>query len=394
MPWSGGVADAPCFNPDPASPPPAMKPSYPRALAALFAGTAAASLQAQIFTYNNGGATGVWSAPANWSGAASYPNAAGVVATMNTGAGFSTALDVGATVGALRNTAGSARIWTITNAGGNTLTLDGTGLTNGFGNANTAEIRATSSGGIVSAANLLLSNTNLDIGTTGSNNAAAQITLSGSIAATTNQTITIRNNRRQTNLQGSVGASGAGNITIVNLSSGTSGDPNQFNISGNLGSRVIQLTQGAGTTTGMVISGANAAFTGNVSVLANSITVSSSGTLGDFNTISVSNGASLVLQNANALGDNSNLWLGASGSASLSYSGTTLINALSFDGGSTFASAGSTWGAVGSGAMFESSQLLGTGFLQIAAIPEPSACALAAGAGILALGLVRRRRRA
>ena len=144
----------------------------------------------------------------------------------------------------------------------------------------------------------------------------------------------------------------------------------------------------------MVISGANAAFTGNVSVLANSITVSSSGTLGDFNTISVSNGASLVLQNANALGDNSNLWLGASGSASLSYSGTTLINALSFDGGSTFASAGSTWGAVGSGAMFESSQLLGTGFLQIAAIPEPSACALAAGAGILALGLVRRRRRA
>ncbi len=350
------------------------------------------SLQAQTFTYNNGAATGVWSTPANWTGAASYPNAAGVIATMNTGAGFTTALDVNATVGALRNTAGSARIWNHTNAGGFTLTLDGTGLTNGFGNANTAEIRATSSGGIVSAANLLLSNTNLDIGTTGSNNAAAQITLSGAITAATNQTITIRNNRRQTNLQGSIGASGAGEITIVNLSSGTAGDPNQFNLSGNLGPQVVQVTQGAGTTTGMVISGANAAFTGDVSVLANSITVSSTGTLGDFNTISVANGASLVLQNVNALGDNSSLLLGSSGSASLSFSGTALIDALSFDGGSTFASSG-IWGALGSGATFESSQLLGSGFLEIAAIPEPSVCALAAGAGVLAVGFIRRRGR-
>ena len=367
-----------------------MKPLHPRALAALFAGTAAASLPAQTLTYNNGGSTGLWSTPANWTGSAFYPNAAGVIATMNTGSGFTTSLDVNATVGALRNTAGSARIWTISNAGGNTLTLDGTGFTNGFGNLNTAEIRATSSGGIVSAANLQLSNTNLDIGTVGSNNAAAQITLSGSIAATTSQTITIRNNRRQTNLQGSIGASGAGDITIINVSSGTSGDPNQFTVSGNLGAKVVQLTQGAGVTTGMVISGANAAFTGDVSVLANSITVSSTGTLGDFNTISVANGASLVLQNVNALGDNSSLLLGSTGSASLSFSGATLITALSFDGGSTFASSG-TWGAIGSGATFQSAQLLGTGFLDVAAIPEPSTCAFALGAGVLAFGFVRRR---
>lgn len=368
-----------------------MNHSQLRALAALLVGTAVAPLYSQTFTYNNGGATGLWSTPANWTGSLVYPDSIGALAVMNTGAAFTTALDVNATVGGLRNTAGSARIWTHTNAGGFTLTLDGTGFTNGFGNASTAEIRVGSSGGIVSAANLSLSNTNLDIGTASSNNNNAQVTLSGAISATMNQTITIRNNRRQTNLQGSIGASGAGEISIVNLSSsGTGiGDPNQLNISGNLGPKVVQLTQGVGVTTGMVISGANAAFSGDVSVLANSITVGAAGTLGDFNTISVSNGASLILQNVNALGDASSLWLDTSGSATLGFGGTMSISALSLDGGTTFASGGSIWGAMGSGAPFESGQFLGAGRLEV--IPEPSTYALAVGAGALLIALRRRR---
>jgi hypothetical protein len=360
------------------------------AFAVLAAGMALGPAQAQTFTYNNGGATGVWSLPANWSGNAAYPDAAGVVATMNTGAGFSTELDVNATVGALRNTAGSARVWAITNSGGFALALDGTGLTNGFGNLNTAEIRATASGGIVSAANLILSNTNVDIGTTGSNNSAAQITLTGTITAATNQTITVRNNRRQTNLQGDIGASGAGGITIVNLSSSATGigDPNQLNISGNLGSQVVQVTQGAGTTTGMVISGANSAFSGSVSVLANSITVTSTGTLGNFNTINVADSASLILQNAGALGFSSSLQLTSLAAVSLSYSGTMSIGMLSLDGGSTFAAAG-TWGAVGSGATFESTQFSGVGLLNVTAVPEPTSWSLLLGAGMILIILRR-----
>ncbi len=370
-----------------------MKPRLSScALGALFVGAAVSPLLAQTLTYNNGAADGLWSTPANWSGSLVYPDGVGVVAQMNTGAGFATELDVNATVSALRNGAGSARIWTHTNAGGFTLTLDGTGFTNNFGNADTAEIRASSSGGIVSAANLRLSNTNLDVGTVGSNNANAQITLSGTITATTNQTITVRNNRRQTNLNGDIGTSGAGDITIVNLSSsGTGvGDPNQLNIAGNLGPRVVQLTQGAGVTTGMVISGANAAFTGDVSVLANSVTVGAAGTLGDFNTITVADGASLVLQNANALGFDSTLLIDDLGSVSLSFVGTLSIGALSFDGGSGFEFG--TWGAIGSGAMFESAQLAGTGFLEVAAIPEPSSCAFLLGSAAL-LGVAVRRRR-
>ncbi len=341
--------------------------SHSCALAVLFAG-AAASLQAQTFTFNNGGSTGLWSTPANWTGATVYPDAVGALAAMNTGAGFSTELDVNATVSGLRNTAGSARIWTHTNAGGFSLTLDGTGFTNGFGNANTAEIRATSSGGIVSAANLLLSNTNLDLGTAGSNNAAAQITLTGTITAATNQTITVRNNRRQTNLQGSIGATGAGEITIVNLSSsGTGlGDPNQLNISGTLGPKVVQLTQGAGVTTGMVVSGANPAFTGDVSVLARAITVGATGTLGDSNTVIVANGANLVLQNAAALGPHSTLVLEDTGTSALDYSGTMTIDALSLNGGTLYVPGGSIWGSSTSGAPNVSSQFTGTGLLQVA----------------------------
>lgn len=367
--------------------------SHLGAIPALLIGMAVVPLHAQTFTFNNGGTDGLWSTPANWTGSLTSPNSAGALAVMNTGGAFVTELDEDATVGGLRNTAGSARIWTHTNTGGITLTLDGTGLTNGFGNVDTAEIRATSSGGIISAANLSLSNTDLDIGTIGSNNSNAQITLSGAITATTNQTITVRNNRRQTNLQGDIGASGAGEITILNLSHSTTGigDPNQLNISGNLGSQVVQLTQGTGVTTGMVISGANADFTGDVAVLANSITVGASATLGNFNTVTVADGASLILQNANALGSASSLLLDDLGTATLSFSGTLMIGALSFDGGSLFAPGGSIWGALGSGAMFESDQLLGAGFLEVAVIPEPSSFALLLGAGALGLALRRRR---
>ena len=345
-----------------------MKPrSHVCALAALLAG-ASAPLFAQILTYNNGGATGVWSTPSNWTGSTVYPDAAGVLALRSATAVPGVALDVNATVGGVRNTTGSASVWTLTNAGGFTLTLDGTGLTNGFGNANTSEIRATSSGGIVCAANLLLSNTNLDIGTTGSNNAAAQVTLSGAIAAATNQTITIRNNRRQTNLQGDIGTTGAGEITIVNASnSGTAiTDPNQLTISGNLGPKVVQLIQGAGVTSGMVISGANAAFTGDVTVLARSITVGSTGTLGNSNTVLVANGANLVLQNAAALGSGSTLVLEDSGTTALDYSGTMTIDALSLNGGTLYVAGGSIWGSSASGAPNVSAQLTGTGLLQVA----------------------------
>ncbi len=100
-------------------------------------------------------------------------------------------------------------------------------------------------------------------------------------------------------------------------------------------------------------------------MLANTITVGNGATLGDMNTITISNGGRLSVHNAKGLGAGASLEVQRLGKLSLQYLGTTAIDALSLDGGMTFESPGSVWGAVGSGAGRETRQIEGPGMLQV-----------------------------
>jgi hypothetical protein len=102
-----------------------------------------------------------------------------------------------------------------------------------------------------------------------------------------------------------------------------------------------------------------------VSVLANTLTVTAGATLGDFNTVQVANRACLLVGDATALGIHAGLEIDHLGGVILNYTGTRRIDALSFDGGMTFAAPGEVWGRIGSGAQFESAQIKGPGLLQV-----------------------------
>lgn len=136
-----------------------------------------------------------------------------------------------------------------------------------------------------------------------------------------------------------------------------------------------------GTTIGTTTHATNVTVTkdgalglGNVSIAPLGNLDLNSGTLNNY----IANTASLLLSSS----------LDAA-SITLGFSGADTIAALSFDGGSTFASLG-TWGAVGSGADHESSVFSGTGMLNV--VPEPSTWALLASSLTTVMVLRRRRR--
>jgi len=75
------------------------------------------------------------------------------------------------------------------------------------------------------------------------------------------------------------------------------------------------------------------------------------------------------------------------GVLNLDFVGTDTAHALYFDG---VAQELGTWGAVGSGAEFETDRITGTGLLVV--VPEPGTIALSIGAlGLIALSLRRRK---
>lgn len=98
--------------------------------------------------------------------------------------------------------------------------------------------------------------------------------------------------------------------------------------------------------------------TGNVTVAANGKLVLDSGLTNNY----IDDTADLVLANATEVG-----------MIKLNFTGADTIASLSFDGGTSYAAAG-TWGAVGSGAAHTSAVFSGTGMLNI--VPEPSAVLL------------------
>ncbi|MFD0895241.1 autotransporter-associated beta strand repeat-containing protein [Luteolibacter ambystomatis] len=232
------------------------------ALAASLTGIASSA----TFTWNNG-ITAVWNSD-NWGGGT--PNAAGDIARYtSTTDNATTTLNVNATVGQLLGN-NPGKLWTI-NPGGGVLTLDNTGGSNNvFGNANAA-ISATAAAADGEAIRvgvpILIANTDLDIGSTNGG-----MTVPGSISASTNRTLTLRNNVTQVNrhvvVSGNIGLSGTGTIALVNSGTKATNIPDTSSssgvlLSGILGTQVTGITHnGPG---GLFITGVNR-FTGPISI--------------------------------------------------------------------------------------------------------------------------------
>jgi fibronectin-binding autotransporter adhesin len=121
----------------------------------------------------------------------------------------------------------------------------------------------------------------------------------------------------------------------------------------------------AGTLT---ISGGSAnLYSGGTTVSVGTLDVQKDGGLGSGN-VTVASGAALKLGSGTMqtyIAPSANLLLQTgTPTVNLAFTGTDVINKLSFDGGTTFAAPG-IWGAVGSGAANTSSRFTGTGLLQV-----------------------------
>jgi autotransporter-associated beta strand protein len=119
----------------------------------------------------------------------------------------------------------------------------------------------------------------------------------------------------------------------------------------------------SGTGGWLVLQAVNT-YTGGTIVSVGRIEAQVDGSLGSGN-VSVADGATLQLDTTAGIASSANLLLsGASPSVFLNFSGTSTINALSFDGGVTFANSG-TWGAADSGAPNTDARLTGPGLLLV-----------------------------
>lgn len=109
--------------------------------------------------------------------------------------------------------------------------------------------------------------------------------------------------------------------------------------------------------------------------------------------VTIASDATLLLNlglTNNYISDSASLvFTDGTGTVNLDFSGADVVGGISFDNGSTFEAAG-TYGAVGSGAMFENAVFSGSGLLTV--VPEPSSAMLIVG-GFL-VGIARRSRKA
>jgi autotransporter-associated beta strand protein len=117
-------------------------------------------------------------------------------------------------------------------------------------------------------------------------------------------------------------------------------------------------------TAGTLVLGAANTYTGGTIVSVGTLEAQVDGSLGSGD-VSVADGATLQLDTTAGIASSASLLLsGASPVVNLNFAGTSTINALSFDGGVTFANSG-TWGSVGSTAVNQDGRFTGSGVLQV-----------------------------
>jgi autotransporter-associated beta strand protein len=156
------------------------------------------------------------------------------------------------------------------------------------------------------------------------------------------------------------------------------------------GSATSGLTKaGAGT---LALSGANT-YSGGTTISGGTLIANADGTLGTGNVSLTAAGVTLTLQNGavnNYISDNASISIVTGAIANLNFTGASdLVNGITL-GGVVQTIAG-TYGAVGSGATFQSAFFAGTGTLDL--VPEPSTPVMVGVGALLLAGLQRLRRR-
>ncbi len=119
------------------------------------------------------------------------------------------------------------------------------------------------------------------------------------------------------------------------------------------------------------LTGTNNVYTGSTVVKAGTLEISADHGLG-FGNVYVQDGASLTLDSGSAnnyIADSADLVLTASASATLNFTGTDTVRALSLDGGATYKVAG-TYGSPSSTAQHKDSHFSGSGLILVAGLPS------------------------
>ena len=192
----------------------------------LLAGVIHSSAAVTTWTWAAGIADN-WSVTTRWTAAGSPTGAGNIVQQTSNLASPSapiTTNNVTATIGQVKNTPASGRIWTIENDGVHSLTMDNTGgSANLFAVANSA-LEYSSSGNLNVNTPLIIQNTDLDIGATGSGAANMTIGVSAnsvSITATSARTLNFKDNgTHQISVNDSIAGSGS-TISIKNVGTST-----------------------------------------------------------------------------------------------------------------------------------------------------------------------------
>lgn len=227
----------------------------------------------------------------------------------------------------------------------------------------------------------------------------------GSSDVITVNTLIMENYARVSNYSGGAAFTLAGNISLL-PHAGTSTFSGAIDLHGGFGITVSSTISGAGSlgiinvggtvqsSKAIVLTKANSYLGGTTVQSYAYLDVQTDGALGIGNL--TMSGGQLKLEGGitnNYIDDSAQLLLSsslASGAVNLSFTGADTITALSFDGGATFAQAG-TWGAIGSGALNTSNLFTGTGILTV--VPEPQSYLLLIGGVLLCATRMRCRSR-
>ena len=281
-------------------------------------------------------ATGNWNAAASWAGG-TIPSGAGNIVVQGA-AGVTRTLNVATTIGQVKNTQGSARLFTVAASGTIAMTMDNTGgAANQNGDSN-ASISSSSSGGIVFTPNIIIQNTDLELYQNGSTQPSGVYGTLGTstITATSARNLILLQNEtggKDFTVNDSIGGSGSV-ITIQNKGTGNA-NPGVI-LAGVVGPNAAVVQNSA--TSSLELSAANT-YTGATTISAGTLILTASGSLAASTNVSIAAGGTLDVSAQTIYTLGSSATLSASGNATVAtIKGGTTVNlgsrpvTLTYDG--------------------------------------------------------------
>lgn len=305
-------------------------------LVSLFLLAAVTSLKAATTFTATTNATGNWNAAASWAGG-TIPAGAGNIAVQGA-ASVTRTLNVATTIGQVKNTQGSGRLFTVSASGAITMTMDNTGGTTNVAGDFNAFIGSTSSGGLVFTPNIVIQNTDLDVYQNGSTQPSD---VYGTLGSSTITATSARNlfllqtytGGKSITINHSIGGSGSV-ITVQNKGAGNA-NPGVI-LAGVVGPNAAVIQNSP--TCSLQLSAANT-YTGGTTISAGTLILSASGSLSASSSVSIAAGGTFDVsaQTTFTLGSSATLSASGTAAAATIRGGTTVSLGsrpvtLTFDG--------------------------------------------------------------